>query len=177
MTFREIIEKRRSIRSYKPDPVPRDLIEKCLDAARFSPSACNTQCFRFIITLDKVKDRLVRECLGEVPVPNRWAAGAPVIAVLATKRNIMTHTIGGSIKDTRYDLLDAGIAGEHFVLQATELGLGTCWLGWFRKSRVRKLLGIPGNWDIAAMITLGYADGEAGEIRRNPMNEFREYRE
>jgi len=176
MTFGEIVERRRSIRSYKPDAVPYDLIEKCLDAARFSPTACNTQCFRFIITRDAVKNRLAKECLGELPVPNRWAAGAPVIAVLATKRDILTHAIGGNIKGIRYDLLDAGIAGEHFVLQATELGLGTCWLGWFRKDRVRKILGIPGNWDIAAMITLGYADGEPGEMKRNSMEEIREYR-
>lgn len=177
MTLLGIVKSRRSVRRYKSDPVPREFVEKCLEAARYSPSACNTQCFRFIITEKGMKDRLASECLGEIPVPNRWAAQAPVIAVLAVRKNIMTHTVGGNIKGTRYDLLDAGIAGEHFVLQAAELGLGTCWLGWFRKGRVRKLLGIPGNWDIAAMITLGYADEEPGEIARIPMDVIREYRE
>jgi nitroreductase len=100
-----------------------------------------------------------------------------VIAVLAVRKDMVTHTVGGKLKGTRYDLLDAGIAGEHFVLQAAELGLGTCWLGWFRKGRVRKLLGIPGNWDIAAMITLGYADEEPAKIARIPMDVIREYRE
>jgi nitroreductase len=177
MTFLGIVKLRRSVRRYKPDPVPRELVEKCLEAARYSPSACNTQCFRFIIAERAMKNRLVSECLGEPPVPNRWAAQAPVIAVLAVRKNIVTHTVGGNIKGTRYDLLDAGIAGEHFVLQAAELGLGICWLVWFRKGRVRKLLGIPGNWDIAAMITLGYVDEEPGEIARIPMDEIREYRE
>ena len=177
MTFLEIVQSRRSVRRYRPDPVPRELLEKCLEAARHSPSACNTQCFRFIITEKAIKDRLVSECLGELPVPNRWAAQAPAIAVLAVRKNIVTHAIGGRLKDTRYDLIDAGIAGEHFVLQAAELGLGTCWLGWFRKGRVRKLLDIPANWDIAAMITLGYADEKPREIAKNPVDAFREYRE
>jgi nitroreductase len=175
--FIDLVKLRRSVRRYRPDPVPGDMIEKCLEAARHAPTACDTQSWRFIVTRGTLKDRIAGECLGELPVPNRWAIDAPVIVVLASARDMITHRIGAGIKGTRYDLIDAGIAGEHFVLQATELGLGTCWLGWFRKRKIRKLLGLPAGWEVTALITLGYPSGEMSEKSRKSLDEIREYRE
>jgi nitroreductase len=175
--FIDIVRKRRSVRRYRSDPVPRDMIEKCLEAARHSPTACHTQSWRFIVTQGELKNRIAEECLGEQPVPNRWAADAPVIVVMASERNLVTHRIGGGLKGTKYELIDAGIAGEHFVLQAAELGLGTCWLGWFRKKKLRRLLDLPSGWDVTALIALGYPADEAGEKERKALDEMREYRE
>jgi nitroreductase len=175
--FIDIVRSRRSVRRYLPDTVPREMLEKCLEAARHAPTACDTQSWRFIVTEGGLKDRIAGECLGEQPVPNRWAADAPVIVVLASARDIVTHRIGAGIKGTKYDLIDAGIAGEHFVLQAAELGLGTCWLGWFRKRRIRKLLGLPPGWEVTALITVGFPAGEMGEKARKSLDEIREYRE
>jgi nitroreductase len=175
--FIDLVKLRRSVRRYRPDPVPRELIEKCLEAARHSPTACDTQSWHFIVAEGRLKDRIAGECLGEIPVPNRWAADAPVIVVLASKSDILTHRIGAGIKGTRYELIDAGIAGEHFVLQATELGLGTCWLGWFKKRKIKKLLHLPAGWEITALITLGYPSGEMSEKKRKHLDEIREYRE
>jgi nitroreductase len=175
--FIDIVRCRRSVRRYRPDPVPRELIEKCLEAARYAPTACDTQSWRFIIAEGKLKDRIASECLGELPVPNRWAVGAPVIVAMASARDIVTHSIGARLKGTRYELIDAGIAGEHLVLQAAELGLGTCWLGWYKKRKVRKLLGLPAGWEVTALITLGWPEGELPEKERKPLDEIREYRE
>ncbi len=175
--FIEIVKLRRSVRRYLPDPVPREMIEKCLEAARYAPTACDTQSWRFIVTEGDLKDRIAKDCLGELPVPNRWAVEAPVIVVLASAKDFVTHRIGAGIKGTKYDLIDAGIAGEHFVLQAAELGLGTCWLGWFRKRKIRQLLSLPAGWEITALITLGYPSGDPGEKSRMPLDEIREYRE
>lgn len=175
--FIDIVTKRRSVRRYRPGSVPRELIEKCLEAARYAPTACDTQSWRFIITEGKLKDRIAKEGLGELPVPNKWADEAPVIVVLASAKDIVTHRIAAGIKGTKYDLIDAGIAGEHFVLQAAELGLGTCWLGWFKKRKIRKLLDLPAGWEITALITLGYPSGEMGEKNRKSLDEIREYRE
>jgi nitroreductase len=170
--FIDLVEKRRSIRRYRPDPVPREMIEACVEAARHAPSASNTQGWRFFIVEGDMKDRLVKEALGGVVVPNRWAFTAPVVAVLAMRLSVVTHRIGAKIKDIDYHLVDAGIAGEHFVLQAAEQGLGTCWIGWFNKKRVRAFLGIPAGWDIPALITLGFPDEEPKPKERRALKEI-----
>lgn len=174
--FIDLVRSRSSVRSFTGDPVPRELIDRCIEAARHAPSACHRQVWRFIVAEGDLRDRIVRECLGDPPVPNRWAAAAPVIVVLATAREVVTHRIGAAIRGIRYDLIDAGIAGEHFVLQAAELGIGTCWIGWFRKRRLRRVLGLPRGWDIPAMIAIGYPSGKTHPRERRTLEEIREFR-
>ncbi|MCX5752702.1 MAG: nitroreductase family protein [Candidatus Krumholzibacteria bacterium] len=154
--FMDLVQKRRSIRDYRPDPVPREMIESCVEAVRFAPSASDTRGWRFFVVEGDVKDRLVKEAMGGVVVPNRFAAGAPVIVALAMKLNVVTHRLGAGIKRIDYHLLDAGIAGEHFILRAAELGLGTCWIGWFDKKKAKRILDIPSDWDVPALITVGF---------------------
>jgi len=174
--FIDLVRARRSVRRFTADPVPRELIDRCIEAARLAPSACHRQVWRFIVTEGELKDRIVDECLGDPPVPNRWASAAPVIVVLATAKDVITHTIGARVTGIRYDLVDAGIAGEHFVLQAAELGVGTCWIGWFRKRRLRGILGLPRHWDIPALIAVGHPDGDHAPRKRKPLEEIREFR-
>jgi nitroreductase len=174
--FIDLVRKRRSIRAYRPDSVPREMIESCLEAARFAPSASNNQGWRFIIVEGELKDRLVEAALGGIVVPNRFAARAPVIAVLTMKLDLVTHRIGARIKKIDYHLVDAGIAGEHFVLQAAELGLGTCWIGWFNKKAVRSLLEIPALSDIPALITMGFPAEEPKPRPRRAVSEIATFR-
>lgn len=164
--FIDLVKRRRSIRSYRRKPVPREMIESCIEAVRYAPSASNTQGWRFFIAEGEFKERLVTEAMRGIVVPNRFAIEAPVVVVLAMKLSVVTHRLGAGMKNTRYHLIDAGIAGEHFVLQAAELGLGTCWIGWFNKRAVRRLLGIPALWDIPALITLGFPAEEPKPKRR-----------
>ncbi len=164
--------RRRSVRSYRPDPVPREMIESCVEAARFAPSASNSQGWRFFVAEGDVKKRLVKEALGGVVVPNRFAAEAPVIVALAMRRSVVTHRLGAGIKGIDYHLLDAGIAGEHFVLRAAELGLGTCWIGWFEKKKAKRILDIPSSWDLPALITLGFAAEEPKSRERRSSSEI-----
>jgi nitroreductase len=171
-TLIETIKKRRSIRKYKDDPVPRGMIESCIEAARHAPSASNVQGWRFFVVEGEVKDRLVKEAMGGIVVPNKWARTAPVVVALAMKLSIVTDRLGAGVKDIDYHLVDAGIAGEHFVLQAAELGLGTCWIGWFNKKAVRRVLDIPGGWDIPALITVGFPAEEPKPKERRPLDEI-----
>jgi len=171
-TFLDLVKKRRSIRKYTSDPVPREMIETCIEAARHAPSASNTQGWRFYVTEGDLKDRLVKVGLGGVIVPNAFALAAPVIVVLGMELSVVTHRLGAGLKSIDYHLIDAGIAGEHFILQAAELGLGTCWIGWFNKKAVRSLLGIPLSWDIPALITLGFPAEEPKPKERRPASEI-----
>ena len=136
--------------------MPRALIESCIEAVRHAPSASNTQGWRFIITEGELKDRLVKGAMGGVVVPNRFALKAPVVVVLAMELSVVTHRLGARIKDIDYHLVDAGIAGEHFVLQAAELGLSTCWIGWFNRRAARRALGVPWHVRVVSLIAVGY---------------------
>lgn len=175
-TFIDLVRSRRSARAFTGERLPRELIERCVEAARHSPSACHRQVWRFIVTEGALKNRIVEECLGEPPVPNLWAAKAPVIVVLATARDLVTHRIGAGIRGIRYDLIDAGIAGEHFVLQAAELGIGTCWIGWFRKRRLKRILGLPRGWDVPALIAAGRTADDKRPPERKTIDEILEFR-
>ncbi len=170
--FIDLVRKRRSIRRYRPDPVPPGLIETCIEAARYAPTACDRQSWRFIITEGEIKDRIASEALGGVVIPNKWAGTAPVIVVIAMDLDMIVHKLGGKVKGIEYHMIDAGIAGEHFVLQATELGLGTCWIGWFNKRAVKKILDIPAGWDVAAMIAVGFPDQEPSKKDRKKVEEI-----
>lgn len=98
---------------------------------------------------------------------NKFAHQCPVIVAVVLEKMNLTARIGSVIKDKEYSLLDVGIAVENFCLQAAELGLGTCILGWFDEKKVRKLLGI-GNKRVPLLITLGYAEGETrNKIRKS----------
>jgi nitroreductase len=174
--FIDLVRKRRSVRSYRSDPVPREMIESCVDAARFAPSASNTQGWRFFVAEGELKDRLVKESLGGIVVPNRFAAGAPVVVALAMKLDVVTHRLGARFKGIDYHLLDAGIAGEHFVLRAAELGLGTCWIGWFDKKAAKRVLDIPSPWDVPALITVGFSAEEPTPKERRPASEICSFR-
>jgi nitroreductase len=170
--FMDLVMKRRSVRGYRPDPVPREMIESCVEAARFAPSASNSQGWRFFVAEGDAKNRLVEEALGGIVVPNRFAAGAPVIVALAMKLNVVTNRLGARIKGIDYHLLDAGIAGEHFVLRAAELGLGTCWIGWFDKKKAKRVLDIPSSWDLPALIAVGFPGEEPKPKERRSSSEI-----
>ena len=159
MSLFDIIDKRKSIRKYLPDPINRDLILKCIDAARLAPSAENVQPWRFlVIDQPDIIEKIKKSAFSGLYKFTRFAAKAPVIVIILARLDILANRIGKQIQGTQYYLIDIGIAGEHFVLQATELGLGTCWIGWFNEKKLRKELNIPGKYRIVSLISMGYYD-------------------
>jgi nitroreductase len=155
-TVLETIQKRYSVRGFKDTPVDRDLISTITEAARLAPSACNAQPGRFIAVTEKeLLKEIVHGGLGGV-VPNTWAISAPVIIVGCAKLNLLTHRLAEAVQGIHYHQIDLGIAMEHMVLRATELGLGTCWIGWFKATHIKKTLQIPRDWKIISLLALGY---------------------
>ena len=102
-------------------------------------------------------DRLARLCFSGIYFPTRFASRAPLIIALCAQRATLVEA-GKSIKDRAMFQLDCGIAGEHLVLRAAELGLGTCWIGWFHRGGARKALGVPVAVRVVALISVGYPD-------------------
>lgn len=161
MELLDLIQKRQSDRQYEARPVDRELVVKCLEAARLAPSACNSQPWKFVVVDEPQLVLQVGEAAAGMGM-NKFAKEVPVIVVVVLEKMNLTARIGSVIKDKEYSLLDMGIAVEHFCLQAAELGIGTCIMGWFDEKKVKKLLGIK-NKRVPLLITLGYP---AGETRR-----------
>ena len=158
-SFSELVQTRRSIRKYQDKPVEQEKIIQCIKAARMAPSAENVQPWRFIILDDPdLIQNFSEEAFSCIYSPTRFAARAPVIVVILAKLDILANRIGKQIQGVHFYLIDLGIAGEHFVLQAHELGLGTCWIGWFHIKKVRKFLKIPRNYKIVSLISMGYPE-------------------
>ena len=161
MSFADLVARRQSCRAYLNRPVERELIDRCLEAARLAPSACNSQPWRFIvIDREPVRTELAEQACTGLYSLNKFVLQAPVIVVVVTERSKYTARLGGQFRGIQYSLVDIGIAGEHFDLQAAELGLGTCWLGWFNEKRANKILGLPRSARIDIMFSMGYPERE-----------------
>ncbi len=176
MNFLELAKNRQSVRKYLNKPVEPEKIARCIEAARLSPSACNSQPWKFIIVDDaKLKDSIGRETYNTFVSFNKFVKEAPVIAVIVMEKPTMISQIGGRIKDKDFYLIDIGIAAEHFCLQAAEEGLGTCMLGWFNEKKIAEMLHLPKSKRIGLLITLGYSDSSLREKIRKTTDEILKY--
>ena len=164
-SFQELAETRRSVRAYKPDAVPEDLVQQVLEAGRLAPSACNKQPWRFIV----VRSETGRRALG-ASYAREWFWKAPlVIAVCILPKEAWVRSFDGK----NYAMVDGALAMDHMMLAAAALGLGTCWIGAFDPTAAREILGLPDGVEIVGMTPLGFPDVEANpRLRsRRPLGE------
>lgn len=171
MDFENLVQVRQSDRKYKAQPVEREKIMQCLEAARLSPSACNSQPWKFIV-VDS------RQLLGQMADAacgtgmNKFTYQVPVMVAVVLEKMNVTARIGSMLKDKDYSMMDLGMAVEHFCLQAAELGLGTCIMGWFNEKKIASLLGVPRGKRIPLLISVGYPDGPTRQKIRKGMDEI-----
>ncbi len=167
MEFYEVLRTRRSIRSYRSDPVPEAVLSRVLEAVRVAPSGSNRQPWRFIV----VKDEGLRRRLVPVCGDQGFIAEAPVV-VVACGRNIHSDR-GGYMREFSM-LVDVSIAFTHLVLAARAEGLGTCWIGDFSNEAVKEVLGVPEDFNVVAVTPLGYPkdEGFAGPGPRKSLKEI-----
>lgn len=172
--FQKLVRGRMSIRRYLPQPVEREKILACLEAARLAPSASNAQTWRFFVMDDpELKSRFARAAFSGIYGQTRFAAAAPVLILILAKPDFLAHRLGKQIQRVPFAMIDIGIAGEHLVLQAEELGLGTCWIGWFHMRKARKVLKIPRKYKIVSLLALGYYEKKPSRERlRKPLEEI-----
>ena len=148
----DTIKDRRSIRTYKDERIAKDKLEKLLEAARLAPSAANRQNWKFIVVEDEeIKKQLVAACNNQ--------------PLVGTASNIIA---GVGDPSQKWHQVDLAIALEHIVLEAVELGLGTCWIGAFNEDKVKKLLKIPQDKKVVALLTVGVpAESPAARPRKS----------
>ncbi len=171
--FFELVQNRQSVRRFTEATVEREKLIQCVKAAHLAPSAENSQPWRYIIVDDnELKQTLARKAFSGVFRATRWARNAPVLVVLCAKLDLVANRIGKQFSGIPYYLLDMGISGEHFVLQAQELGLGTCWIGWFSSRGAKRALNLPRSWRPVSMLAVGYSAHQ--RIRQKKRREIEE---
>ncbi|HTX69549.1 MAG TPA: nitroreductase family protein [Thermoleophilia bacterium] len=159
----EAIEKRYSVRGYKPDPVEDDKLRQLLEAARRAPTAANRQAFRMLVVHTAGREDELARVYGR-----RWLTQAPlVVAFVAVPGEAWRR-----MDDKPYDEVDATIAMDHLVLAATALGLGTCWIAAFDPDAAREVFGLPDDVELVALTPLGYPDKASANTPRRPLEEL-----
>jgi nitroreductase len=173
-TFRELVEARKSVRHYLPEPVGREKIMACLEAARLAPSAHNVQPWRFLVIDDPgLKERFGKEVFSGIYKATMFAVQAPVLIMILAKPDLLANRVGRILQGIPYYSIDIGIAGEHIALQAREFGLGTCWIGWFNYKKARKFFKIPRSYKVMALMAVGTHESRpAKEKNRLPIEEI-----
>ena len=166
--FLDLVEKRKSIRSYKSDAVEKEKLYYILEAFRLAPSAKNLQPWKLIVITDKaIIQELVPACRNQA-----FIAEAPVVIAVCVKEEEAYATMGGYLNSSP---VDVGISFEHLMLAAAEQGLGSCWIGAFNEKEVGKVLGVPENARVAALTPVGYPDAHGRERKRKSVEEVVSY--
>jgi nitroreductase len=162
-----LLKARRSVRSYRPDPVPDKMVDQLLQAGRVAPSASNRQPWAFIVIRDKTRIEQVADHATYFFV--RWAhvQDAPLIIALCGYR--------GSRIYRQFLHEDIGLAGGQIMLQARALGLGTCWIGGLNRKALAALLQVPQDWELVGLLTVGFPAEDPEPSPRKPLSDIVHY--
>jgi nitroreductase len=162
MTVLEAIRQRYSCRVYQDKPIEQEKLESIFEAARLAPSAKNLQDWRFVVVTDKAAKHRLAEAANNQRFLEK--AGAIIIACSISTEVMRCGQAVGPI--------DVAIALEHIALQATALGLATCWIGSFYPDKVRPIVAIPEDVAIIELMAVGYPADSRKEPRRESLQEI-----
>lgn len=177
MGLMDLIQKRRSVRRYSGRLIPKEDILKCVEAARLAPSACNSQPWKFVVIDEPdLRRRVAERIFSGLYSMNKFAKEAPVLVAVVAEKMKFLAAVGAQVRDTKYYLVDIGIACEHFILQAEELGIGTCWIGWFDEKALKDELKVPKDRKVDIVIALGYPPEDKTVPKdRKPLSEIHSF--
>ncbi len=172
MNFDKVVKDRRSVRRYKDTKVSMEKLNKILDSARFAPSAGNLQNWRFVvIENEKKKKELAKAAYGQ-----NFVEHAPIVIVVCNEPEEVVRFYGKRGKF--YATQNCAAVVEHILLKATDLGLGSCWVGAFDEDEVVNILKITDDIKPEAIITIGYSEEDYEMPTRYDLNNlvyFEEY--
>ncbi|MCX8044315.1 MAG: nitroreductase family protein [Desulfobacterota bacterium] len=173
MELMEAILGRRSIRSYRPDPVPEDVLLYILEAARWAPSWANTQCWEFIIVRDAaIKNRLA-QTLPEKNPARSACTQAPIIIVACGRKGLAGFFKNQPVTDKGdWLMFDVALALQNLTLAAYEKGLGTVHVGFFDSRQVEAILQVPPDITVVELMPVGYPEGYPHQTARKPIMSY-----
>jgi nitroreductase len=162
MSLIDAILSRRSVRSYEREPVPEEVLNRILEAGRQAPSASNIQPWHFIVLTDfEVKEKLSR---------GRWNT-----FVKDSAFTVVGCAYVGDSYGKKWSTIDTTIALENMVIAAWALGVGSCWIGDFKEKEVKRLLNVPEDWKVIALISFGYPSAQPENSWKKPLTEIISY--
>ena len=167
MEYFDLIQKRYSVRAYKPDPVEDAKLAKILEAARQAPTGANRQPFQLIVAHVKGREAELRRVYHR-----EWFTQAPLVicACGLPAQGWVRGTDGFNCT-----VVDVTIAMDHLILAATDLGLGTCWIAAFDVAAARRVFGLPPGVEPIALTPLGYPADQPGPKERKALKELVRY--
>jgi nitroreductase len=166
MDTTECIKSRASIRSFKPDKIPEDVVDDILDAAIHSPSSGNVQDWEFVVvTKQETKSRLAEAAWGQA-----FVSTAPVVIVVCS--NLRTAADAYGERGTSlYSIQNTASAVQNMMLAAWDKGIGSCWVGSFNEAKVREVLILPGHVRPMAIVPVGYPAAKPQKPGRKSLDE------
>lgn len=175
----ECIRGRRSIRKFKEQTVDHALLEEVVETASYAPSWKHTQIVRYVAVEGELKNRIGRECTSTYPNNGVTIQNAPLLIAVTVLKGRCGYERDGSFTTHRGDtwqMFDAGVASEAFCLSAYEKGLGTVIIGIFDEEEIVRLLDIPEDRELVALIAAGYPDEKPTAPRRKPVSDLLSYK-
>ena len=149
------IKWRRSVRKFSAQKIERDKVIQILEAARLAPSSSNRQAWHFVVVDEP---SIIKQIPDTVPTGTRrivsFMKEAPLV-IVGCYSKAFTHYVA-QLAGHENHLVDVSIAMTHMTLAATELGIGSCWVGWYGESKLRTLLKLPRRFKVVALLVLGY---------------------
>ena len=170
MDVLEAIKGRRSIRAFKKNDVPNEMVEKLIDAARWAPSAGNIQPWEFIL----VRKPEIKRALADAALDQTFIEEAPIVIVACANENRSSQRYELRGKNL-YCIQDTAAAIQNILLTAYSLGLSTCWIGAFREEEAREILKIPQGIRPVAIIPVGYPAEAPSPPSGRPINQIVHY--
>ena len=171
MNFMEIAKLRQSCRNYdEAKPVEKEKLEAMLEAARFAPSACNSQPYHFTVCTGETAKKVAKATMGLGM--NKFAPQAPVMIVVSEEPYSKMAAAGSVVSKNDYRSMDIGIDVAYLTAEAAAQGLGPCILGWLDESEVRKICGLKHT--VRLVIAVGYAkeDDPLRNKKRKPIEDL-----
>lgn len=166
MEFSELIRNRYSVRAYKPDPVEDEKLQYVLEAARLAPTAANRQPFQLIVVHTAGREEELGRIYGAP-----WFVQAPlVVCICGVPGQGWVRADGKNYTD-----VDVAIVMDHLILAATDVGLGTCWIGAFDPRAARQVLGLPDDVEPIAFTPLGYPADQPKPKKRKELSALVRY--
>ncbi|MDD6274932.1 MAG: nitroreductase family protein [Clostridiaceae bacterium] len=172
MNFTELARMRESCRNYTGEPVPREKLLAILDAARMSPSACNSQPWSFVVADTPDAARRAAACV-QVDGANKFTDHAPAFLIVLEEPVQLSPRIAEKIDSQHFAQIDLGLITAHICLAAADLGLGTCIMGIFDEEKTKAYFQIPAEKRVRLILSVGYsADTSPRAKKRKSLEEF-----
>ncbi len=166
MDFQSLVQRRYSVRAYRPDPVEEEKLQAVLEAARLAPSAHNYQPYTLVVLRSPGREAELQRIYDR-----EWFYRAPLVIGLCTHPDrAWVHAEGKN-----FAAVDAAIAFDHLTLAAADLGLGTCWVASFHLGAAREVLGLPPEVEPLLFTPLGYPADQPSPKERKPLSDLVRY--